>query len=93
MACVIAEVCANYSMFTLDYYYAYVEAQLWDIALAILIPYALKIYWALSSIDTKKVEVRHLKLFALNTLMCCVGFFVFVTWNYLPRINKLYLKD
>ena len=90
MACVVAEVCANYSMFTLDYFGALVEAILWNFAMAIIIPWALHIQWAISSIDTKKVEVRHLRMFAINTNLCCIGFFVFVSLNYIPRINSLY---
>jgi hypothetical protein len=51
MACIIAESCCNYAMFTLDYTFNVFETILWTVSIAAIAPYAFYIHYKVIRIN------------------------------------------
>lgn len=93
MCCFVAEWAANYSLWTLDYAGAVVEAALWTVAMLAITPYAFFIWKAASNINTKKVDTFHLRSFSIATGVTGFIFTAFMIVDYNPMTYKSWKRD
>lgn len=91
--CGIAECCCNYSMFTKNYVWSGIEASLWAVAVASLIPYALELHSMASSLRSDHVDATHVYLFSRAVVVTCVVFTVVVVFHYIPMQIQLWITQ
>jgi hypothetical protein len=90
-ACIVAENCCNYAMFSLDYTGNVVETILWTVSLGLVTPYACYIHYKVIRIKRQLADNTHILIFTGATALAGLVFTVVLVFEHIPsQVNLLF---